>query len=195
MPLELAKSTVKNAKAARALSVASNPRNTFTLNMESWLGFAPDLPDHIFGARAWVEGSIGLRPKRQPDGGVALTIDAGFKQVDSGNLPLDTASTPDGQVACMQSLLRTNTTGFQTGEYVLALMVVTGATDGAGKMYRLIAAGTWAEVSYEAHASYTGATALAAAIDGNSAEGASMGFSAAFAAGSGSHSPLASVGS
>ncbi len=194
----------KSDRQSRAISKSLNPRNTFTFNTQSWLGFAPGLPEHIFGARAWVEGSVGLRPRSaepQATGGTSLTVDIGFKEVEVGEGAIDSAGSGD-PVCRLQSLLRTNTSGVISGEYVLTLLAVTGGdatataggNAGSGEMWRVQADGTWVQVVYIANVGYTDARELSAAIDGQSFS-QSMGSSAAFPAGSSEHDPSVNTGS
>ena len=204
--------TTRNAgqtlRLAREISRASNPRESFKLTTQDWLGFAPDLPEHIFGARAWTVGTVGLRAKyvdpTNTTGGVSLGIDVGYKQVDSANLPLEVFTSPfsTGPVVRMQSILRTNTTGVILGEYILTIVVFTGG-DGSGTgsglagsaaMFRLDAGADWVKVTYQPHVDYPVATEMSGEIDGQ-AFSPSMASSAAFAAGAPSHDPSVSVGS
>jgi len=189
---------------ARARSRSAHPRSPLGINTDDWLGFAPDLPSHTFGARAWQVGTVGLRaaypeaPKST--GGAALTTGIGFEAVDEDRLPLDTTDDP---VINLQSLLRTDENGkigadALNGEYVLTLLAATGGdgtTPGTGEMHRIKADGTWAQVPYVNNVVYaSGDHEMQASRDGQPWD-PSMPSSAAFAAGAPSHDPAAATGS
>lgn len=195
----------RRSRLARGQSRAANPRTTIKLNSADWLGFAPDLPDHIAGGRSWVEGTVGIRsqyidPPRNT-GGTGLTTDTGFRKVST---TLDSG----GEVIRLQSMLLTDENGkigadSAETDYQLTLIAATsgdgagvgGGVAGSGKIYRINPAGAWTEITYKAHGTgggaYPSAKQLSGGIDGVAwAEG--MSDSAVFAAGAPSHSPYAS---
>lgn len=188
-------------QALRAAKAASHPRISVGFSVKDWMGFSPGLPEPIFGARAWVEGSRGLRIGAHTDGGAGLTHDVGFKQVDNATLPLNDTGNPSAAgdpIVRMQTMFRVDEDGEigadsnEAAQYDLTLLAMTsgdGSTAGSAALHRLVpGTGTWDECDYIARTAYTGATAMSANRDG-AAPDMSMPDTAVFPAGAPSHDP------